>query len=311
MSIIICCHNRRHYLEQTLASVFAQNYRPVEIIIMDDGSTDGTPELMEQYKGRLRYYCQESQGIAVARTNASRLAEGEYIAYQDDDDLMPQDRITHLYRELCRFPSAIFATGDYALIDAQGELTGKRWLPGNLADRAEPVLIEDGHAAVLWPKVPAVPHTTLFKVDYGERVAWFDPEFRYACSDADFLARLGELGPIIYLREIVSYYRRGHNALWSDDMRTSISRLQLWDKHLKRMGERNNSLKERLQERIYNALKIIARHEHDDSISSLGNYKDKFIASGRSHLKPKDLVAYQFYTSFFLPVRNVIRDITQ
>jgi glycosyltransferase involved in cell wall biosynthesis len=113
-----------------METVFAQRYKPVEIVVLDDGSTDHTQELMKSYGDRVRYFWQENQGIAATRTAACRLAKGEFIAFQDDDDLMPPDRIVHLYEGLCQYPSAVFATGDYALIDPEGNLTGKRWPKG-------------------------------------------------------------------------------------------------------------------------------------------------------------------------------------
>lgn len=263
VSVVLCCHNRREYLPATLETVFAQNYPNIELIVMDDGSTDGTDELMASYADRLSYHRQECQGIAVARTNASRIATGEYIAYQDDDDLMPPDRIVSLMAALKTFPEAIFATGDFALIDKDGNLTGHRWLPGALEETEAPVLLADGQEAVLWPRVPAVPHCTLFRREYGEQIGWFDHEFKYACSDADFLARLGELGPATYVREVVSFYRRGHSALWSDDVRTSCSRVQLWEKHIARVRERHPVLHRQLQQRMLGVLLKLERYRLD------------------------------------------------
>jgi GT2 family glycosyltransferase len=306
VSIVICCHNRREYLQATLESVLAQRYRPVEIVVMDDGSTDGTPELMEGYGTAVRYHRQERQGIAVARTAASRLAQGELIAYQDDDDLMPAERITHLYAALQAYPDAAFATGDYALIDPQGRLTGARWLPGGLDERADPVLIEDGYAAILWPRVPAVPHTTLFRRELGERVGWFDPAFRYACSDADFLARLARGAPIVYLREVVSHYRRGHSAIWSDEVLASHSRLQLWTKHLELMGGDHPVLQRRLRTRMRAALNLIARHARQGRTledPSLQAQTERALAT----LGLKDRLLHGWYTSVRLPVRGLLR----
>jgi len=305
VSIVICCHNRRDYLEQTMESVFAQTYAPVEIIVMDDGSTDGTSELMAGYGNRIRYARQESQGIAAARTNASRMASGEFIAYQDDDDLMPADRITNLYNALCQYPSAVFATGDYALIDKEGKLTGSRWMPGSLEDKGDPVLMEDGQSAVLWPKVPAVPHTTLFRRRLGEQIGWFDLDFKYACSDADFLARLGQLGPIVYLREIVSYYRRGHTAIWSDDARTSCSRIQLWQKHLRLIGTSKPALQKRLQERLRIILVALAAHRRR---SDLGDPQyEVWFQKGISMLDAQERVKFHFQSSIKGPVRDLVK----
>jgi glycosyltransferase involved in cell wall biosynthesis len=298
VSIVVCCHNRRQYLERTMRSVFAQQYRPVEIVVLDDGSTDGTDQLMASYGGRIRYYWQENRGIAATRTAACKLTTGELIAFQDDDDLMPPGRIVKLYSALRAYPSAVFAVGDYALIDPEGKLTGDRWMPGALDEKEAPRLIEDGHAAVLWPQVPGVPHTTLFRRSDGERIGWFDEDFVYACSDADFFARLARLGPIVYLREVVSYYRRGHRAVWSNQLRADYSRLQLFEKHLTLIGGQNEKLRRRLLYRLRQMLVDIARQEKqgmhvEDNLSacvtrclSYLGWTDRLVCHWRGSIKP-------------------------
>lgn len=306
VSIVLCCHNRRDYLAQTLNSVFDQTYRPVEIVVIDDGSTDGTPEMMAEYGDRVRYYWQESQGIAAARTRGSQLATGEFIAYQDDDDLMPAYRIEHLLAAIRRFPEAIFATGDYALIDSEGRLTGSRWMPGDLEDRADPVLLADGQEAVLWPRVPAVPHTTLLRKSHGEQVGWFDLDFKYACSDADFLARLGELGPVVYLREVVSYYRRGHAAIWKDQVRTGCSQIQLWTKHLQLLGHRKPELRRRLLQRMTSVLVQLARY-CDAHKNDVGIDVNSYLQQGLSCLDLQDRLRFRFQVSVKQPLRSLIK----
>ncbi len=103
----------------------------MEIIVFDDGSEDETAELMSNYSDKISYHYQPNQGIAVARSNACRLANGEYIAFLDDDDLIPAERINILMAALKKHPQAIFAVGDLEIIDNSGKLTGKRHLPAN------------------------------------------------------------------------------------------------------------------------------------------------------------------------------------
>jgi glycosyltransferase involved in cell wall biosynthesis len=276
VSIVIPTHNRLDYLPLTLDSVFAQSYEPVEIIVIDDGSTDGTQKWLSSLGSRIRLLTQASQGVAIARNAAVREARGEFIAFQDDDDLMASERIRILMMELEAFPDAVMATGDYALIDHKGVPTGRRWLPAPKGGRVCSNPLRDGHEAILWPRIPAVPHTTLFRKADGEKVGWFDPSFRYACSDADFLARLGRLGPVVHIPEVVSYYRRGHRAIWSGELKANYSRLQLWLKHLPERPD-NPALQERLRERMFGALKAISR----------GEAKGEFVASA------DDLLCYR------------------
>ena len=85
---------------------------------------------------------------------------------QDDDDLMPPQRIPTLMKALDQYPSAVLAIGNWATIDSEGNLTGKRSRFRGRLDETElierPLLIEDGYKAVLWPNLTPVPHTTLF-----------------------------------------------------------------------------------------------------------------------------------------------------
>ncbi|MGI8739295.1 MAG: glycosyltransferase family 2 protein [Gammaproteobacteria bacterium] len=305
VSIVVCCHNRRHYLEQTMKSVFDQTYRPVEIVVLDDGSTDGTDELMRGYGDRVRYHWQENRGIAATRTAACRLARGELIAFQDDDDLMAPQRITSLHDALIAHPSAVFAVGDYALIDPEGNLTGARWMPGNLDEVDKPRLVEDAHAAVLWPKVPGVPHTTLFRAADGERVGWFDEAFKYACSDADFFARLARLGPIVYVKEIVSYYRRGHSAMWNNQLRADYSRLQLFEKHLELAIDDDDSLRKQLQFRLRQMLIQIARLKHQ-GVQLTESDLEVYVQRGLEMLEWGDRMRYKWHDSVKLPLKKLV-----
>ena len=268
ISIVICCHNRADMLPKTLNSVFSQTYQPVEIIVLDDGSSDSTPELMERYSDKIRYYWQENQGVTKTRTNACKFAKGEYIAFMDDDDLMPEGRITTLYNALNKFPQAIFATGDFEIIDDNGNLTGKRWLPRQQGQSAKPILYNNGHEAVLWPHVAATVHTSLFKRSDGEKINWFNEQYKYASEDKDFFARLGLLGPIIYVPKVVSLYRRGHDSLTSTSLNSEYEQLLLYKNHILQIPEGNISFKKQLQFRLLITLiKIASNKASENSFS--------------------------------------------
>lgn len=257
VSIVIPTHNRRRYIPLTMKSVLAQGYKPVEVVVVDDGSTDGTREWLESLGERITLLTQVARGVAAARNVAVRAARGDFIAFQDDDDLMPPDRIATLLALLHEHPEAVLATGDYEVIDEYGHSKGERWFPLPKEGGQRVQIHGDGQEAILWPRVPAVPHTTLFRRSDGERAGWFDESFRYACSDADFLARLGKLGAVVHVPKIVSHYRRGHRALWKDEIRANYSRLQLWLKHLEDLPT-ISPLRQRLLTRMSRACGIIA-----------------------------------------------------
>jgi len=288
-----------------MESVFAQKYEPTEIVVLDDGSTDNTPELMKAYGEKVRYHWQENRGVAITRTAACRLAKGEFIAFQDDDDLMPPDRIILLYEALLRNPSAVFAIGDWAVIDGHGNLTGKRSRAFDNFDRDEPSLIEDGYEAVLWPRVTATPHTTLFRRAVGEKIGWFDIRFFHACEDTDFFARCGQLGPVVYIPKIVSFYRKADGTLSANKALLAYSRVLLLTKHLMSINAERRELRKRLQYRMFRNLIQLALHENKDlELSELVSKNE--LSKGLSLLDPKYRLSYAWLTKVKLPLRRKI-----
>src|SRR5437667_5508564 len=91
VSTIIPVYNRTTLLREAVGSVLAQTYRPVEAILVDDGSTDDTPqtcrELAQKYPGEVRVVRGENRGPGLAREQGRQLARGEFIQYLDSDDL--------------------------------------------------------------------------------------------------------------------------------------------------------------------------------------------------------------------------------
>ena len=252
VSIVITCYNRAHLLPQTLESVSAQKYKPVEIIVIDDGSTDKTRDLIAGYGNQVQYFWQENQGIAATRTTGGRLAKGELIAFQDDDDLMTPDRIVDLYEAMLQYPNAILATGDWAAIDINGKLTGERLLPANADNQETAIIFNDGYSSVLWPEIPATtPNTTLFRKADGDRIGWFDKRLKNAAEDKDFFARIGQLGPIVYIPKVVSYYRRGHESLYRPrNIQFLYYQFLMLEKHLMTLPPGKVKLRARLQDRM-------------------------------------------------------------
>ena len=93
ISVIIPVYNGKRFLNESIDSVLQQSYSPLELIIIDDGSTDGSAEIAQQYGSRVRYHFQENQGIGPARNAGVGLALGSYLAFHDADDLFTPDRL--------------------------------------------------------------------------------------------------------------------------------------------------------------------------------------------------------------------------
>ena len=305
ISIVICCHNRAHLLPQTMASVFNQGYKPVEIVVIDDGSTDETPELMETYGDRVRYYWQENQGIAAARTAGGRLAKGEFIAYQDDDDLMVSNRLDHLYGALCRYPEAVLSVGDREVIDTEGNQTGERTRSAFYANCNDYAILKDGYKSVLRAEVDPVPHTTLFRKADGERVGWFDTRFFHGCEDTDFFARIGQLGAIVYLPKVVSYHRKGHDSLMKNRILMNYSRFLYFEKHLETMADNQKELRKLLRLRLRKSMESITYYK-GSSLKWSDQIPDNYFDRGFALIGPTNRLLYRWATLIKFPIRRFI-----
>lgn len=94
VSIVVPVYNGEKYLNQTLDSVLSQTWRDFEVIVVDDGSTDGTQKIVGQYKDdRLKYFYKENGGPSSARNYGIESASGEYIAFLDADDIWESEKL--------------------------------------------------------------------------------------------------------------------------------------------------------------------------------------------------------------------------
>ncbi len=126
-SIIIPTYNRAHILPRTIASVLAQTYTNWECIIVDDGSTDNTKELIASYTyPRITYIYQTNAERSAARNNGIRLAQGEYICFLDSDDEYLPEHLEVLEREIFNIKSPIQAMYFTNAVFAQ---SGSMWKP--------------------------------------------------------------------------------------------------------------------------------------------------------------------------------------
>ena len=95
VSIIIPTYNRGYIIKKSIDSVLHQTYEDFELIIVDDGSTDGTKQLIDEYEDdRIKYYSYEhNKGVVYARNYGMKMAKGDCIVFQDSDDVWHSDKL--------------------------------------------------------------------------------------------------------------------------------------------------------------------------------------------------------------------------
>ena len=106
VSVIVPAYNVEKYLAPCLDSVLNQTFSDFEIIIIDDGSTDRTPEVISKYSidPRIRFLTQQNSGISVARNQGLKMSRGQYLCYIDSDDLIAKDYLEKLITPLLQNP---------------------------------------------------------------------------------------------------------------------------------------------------------------------------------------------------------------
>ena len=130
VSVIIPAFNCENYIEAALASVFQQNFGDLELIVVDDGSTDGTPRILADYKDRVRLVAQENRGVASARNTGLAIARGDFVGFLDADDWWLPGRLAAQFAALESFPDAGLIFSDFCVFGndvSEHRHSGIRW----------------------------------------------------------------------------------------------------------------------------------------------------------------------------------------
>jgi len=124
VTVYVPTYNYGAYLKEAVDSVLRQNYDDWELIIIDDGSTDDTPEVLAQFKGnpKIRIYHQENQGLTKTNNKAIKLAQGKYIMRLDADDYLDDNALLVLANVLDHKAEVALVYSDYYIISEEGEL---------------------------------------------------------------------------------------------------------------------------------------------------------------------------------------------
>jgi glycosyltransferase involved in cell wall biosynthesis len=135
ISVVIPTWNNAALLARAIDSVLEQDYPAHEIIVVDDGSTDGTPAVAASYGERIRYVRQANRGVSAARNHGVRIATGDWIAFLDADDVYLPGRLSAHARWIAREPDLDFLFGDQEFREGDGRLI-QMAIDGSAAGRA-------------------------------------------------------------------------------------------------------------------------------------------------------------------------------
>ncbi|VEP12654.1 Glycosyl transferase family 2 [Hyella patelloides LEGE 07179] len=208
VSVIIPAYNGEFYIREAIASILAQTYTNYEIIIVDDGSTDNTRQVVEalkkDYKGSLIYIFQDNQGVAKARNKGLEAAKGKYIAFLDQDDFF-------LPYKLVEQVSFMEAKPDLGLVNSGWDIVNQA---GKIISTVQPwhsLSQLNTTALIIWK--PVFLGAMLFRYSWLQKTSGFDSQLEQT-SDVELVLRLAVMGcqGDWVKQSTVGYRQHKHNA---------------------------------------------------------------------------------------------------
>jgi glycosyltransferase involved in cell wall biosynthesis len=237
VSVVIATYNRAALLVETLDSVLNQNFQDFEVIVVDDGSTDNTREVLRAYANRIRYLYQENRGPSSARNLGVHHARGRWIAIQDSDDLCAIDYLESLYEFACNHEDCgmIFANGGY--LDRKERHRGPI-IPSEKSHR----LFQEGiRLTDLFEKSIVRLQASLISKECYDAVGGHDESLRIA-MDLDLAFRMFMRYPMAYLDKVVFFYRRHEGNIGRNQELRLLENIGVIEKLLKDFPQTRETL---------------------------------------------------------------------
>lgn len=246
VSVAIPAYNAAATIGETIDSLLAQTHGRLEIVVVDDGSTDGTWAVLERYGEAIRPIRQPNSGIGVARNTGVRAARGEFIALLDADDICEPERIEIELRCLLDRPDVLLCSSDFSAFDDNGEISASYC--GTYYSRCSEkfggvrarypdhgTMPATAEAAPGGDAIPVYsgsvyedlvggnfvhPPTVMFRKEALARAGEFDPDIRIVC-EWEWFVRVARCGSIAFIDRPLLRYRRSPGQI-SSDPRTAV-----------------------------------------------------------------------------------------
>ena len=205
VSVVVVCYNQAQYLGEAIESVLAQNYQPVEILVVDDGSTDETAKVATAFR-QVRYIHQSNRGLPAARNTGLHHSTGEYVAFLDADDKLLPDALQEGMDCFREFPDSGFVSGAYRNVFSDG----------SPAPTDPPQFVEaDHYCRMLQGNYIGMHAAVLYRRETIAAAGGFRETLR-ACEDYELYLRIARKWPVQVHSGVVAEYRQ-HDTNMSKD----------------------------------------------------------------------------------------------
>lgn len=209
MSVIIPTYNRERFVTEAIDSVLDQTVTDYEILVIDDGSTDGTRKALEAYVDKIKYIYQENSGVSSARNVGIKEAQGEWVAFLDSDDEWTTDYLSTQMAQLEKFPRAVAHITNASTVYLHGQSNNHfdETKFSSAFGQEECVVIEKPFRFII-EHSPWFLQSSLMRRDLLLQTGLFDTRLSIA-EDLDMIAEMALKGPFSFSRKVcVKIYRR-------------------------------------------------------------------------------------------------------
>ena len=232
VSVIIPTYNHSHYILETLQSVFDQNFTDYEIIVVNDGSPDDAAQILAPLvaQGEIEYIEQPNAGQAAARNRGLARAQGEFIAFLDDDDLWPPDKLEWQTACLEAHSDVVFVSGTVQEIDDQGREWGRPYGPmGTVSFES------------LFGGNPFIsPGQILIRASAFQKTGGLNTTL-WGTDDFDLWFRLAQHGKIVTSPRLALFYRRHSGNASRNATKMFVNCLKTVKIHLEKVPRRKRA----------------------------------------------------------------------
>ncbi|WP_263143608.1 glycosyltransferase [Pseudomonas sp. RIT-PI-AD] len=194
VTLVVPVYNGADFVVQTLEALLAQTYANLQVIVIDDGSTDDSAAVLAPYGDRVTLLRRENRGQAATLNQGWEMAEGSLLGYLSADDTLEPHAVARLVETFERQPAAVMVYPDYWLFDAEGQLLKKIEAPPFV------------YAEVVLEGACPVGPGALFRRELLQRVGGWDARLRQI-PDWEFLLRVGLCGEVLHCAEPLASFR--------------------------------------------------------------------------------------------------------
>lgn len=209
VSVIIPTYNCEAYIAETVDSVLGQTFGNLEIIVIDDGSTDRTREIVASYGPLVRLITQANSGVCAARNRGIREAAGRYLCLMDHDDYWFADKLALQVQEMERQPQVglVYSTFVFWYPDAEGRFPD----PGSYRTVPEPSGVDEAFSGWIYHLLLldcwVLTSSALIRAEVFEKCGGFDESLPYS-EDWDLWLRISREYPFAKLKKTLTLYRQ-------------------------------------------------------------------------------------------------------